>query len=809
MEPFESAILPVLPIKDAMVFPGAISPLFVIQPMGLEAVDAALNSDKRIFLSLQKELDVESPDKDDLHETGCVVELLQVLRVPDGSAKILVEGIYTARAIQVLEGTEYLQALLVRDEIHGLDKKNAQAYIRTTMGLLEQYSKISGVIPEDMLASIRALEEPLAIVYAASNYCDIKLEEKQKILESNSLEEKFVLFNSNMEKELQVIDLESHIVSQVKGQIGRSQREFFLNEQMKAIERELGISGEENMELEELHQKIIAAEMPEEAQEKAEKELVRLSRMAPASPEATVSRTYIEWLIDVPWNERSQDQIDLHRAQKILDEDHYGLLKVKERIIEYLAVAKLAGRTQGPILCFVGPPGVGKTSLAHSIARCIGRRFVRMSLGGVRDEAEIRGHRRTYIGAMPGKIILSMKKSKTTNPLFLLDEIDKMSSDFRGDPAAALLEVLDPEQNKNFVDHYLEVDYNLSDVMFITTANTTAGIPIPLQDRMEIIRLSGYTDLEKMQIAKRYLIPRAIESSGLKKSQLSFTKSGLELIIQGYTRESGVRGLQREIQSVVRKIVTRIVTAEEDNAKIERQKITPEKVRELLGPELYRDKQLEKQPEIGNVIGLAWTEVGGEILSVEARCMPGKGNLLLTGKLGDVMKESATTALSYIRSLSELLKVEEDFHSKNDIHVHLPEGAIPKDGPSAGITLATALASVVAKRPVRQDLAMTGEITLRGNVLKIGGLKEKALAAYRYGIRYVLIPEENVVDLHEIPDEVMKKITFIPVHSLGEVLEYAFSSGKKLVPVSTSKTDKKEVKKPPRKRNYRQPGASM
>lgn len=762
-------------MKETVVFPGAITPLFVVRAESIAAVESSLKSDKRIFLSSQKNIETDAPASSDLHTVGCAAEVLQVLRVPDGSAKILVEGLYIARAVEFMESASLLQSLLVRLEITGLDQPTAEAYMRTTFALFDVYTKYSDKVPEDLAASIHGLEDPLSVVHAVANYSGIRREEKQKILEAPSLEEKFMLLNSNLERENQILELEDQITSQVKNQIGRSQREYFLSEQLKAIERELGIGAEENMELDELYGDIQKAGMTQDAREKAEKELGRLARMASLSPEATVSRTYIEWLIEVPWTKRTEDRIDLKQAERILDEDHYGLAKVKERIVEYLAVAKLAGGTRGPILCFVGPPGVGKTSLGRSIARCVARKFARISLGGVRDEAEIRGHRRTYIGALPGKIVQSMKKAGTINPVFLLDEIDKMSSDFRGDPASAMLEVLDPEQNKNFNDHYLEIDYDLSNVMFITTANTTAGIPHALQDRMEIIHISGYTELEKAEIAKRYLIPKAIKNAGLKKKDALFNKKAIELIIRGYTRESGVRNLEREVQSICRKIARVRVSAEEQGKQSPQNRITPERVRELLGPEKIRDARLSTRRETGNTIGLAWTEVGGEILHVESRTMPGKGNLILTGKLGDVMKESAKTALSYIRSRATELDIDPDFHEKQDIHVHLPEGAIPKDGPSAGITLATSLASAISGKPVRQDLAMTGEMTLRGRVLQIGGLKEKALAAHRNGIKFVVIPQENVLDIDDLPEEIKKKITFLPVSTLKEVFDHAFA----------------------------------
>ncbi|MCC5876097.1 MAG: endopeptidase La [Candidatus Sumerlaeia bacterium] len=776
MDTFESAILPVLPQKDMVMFPGAITPLFVVSEEGLGALETALAGDKRLFLTFQRDTEKGDSKERDLAEVGTVAEILQVLRVPDGSAKVLAEGLYAAQAVDYIEDPEGTQALLVRLEVSPLDSPTAVAYKRTTTALFETYSSLSDNVPEDLFYSIKNLDDPLGLVHAVANYTGIKLAEKQKILESDELEEKFLLLNMNLEKENQLLELEDQIVTQVKSRIGSSQREYFLSEQLKIIEKELGIGREDNPDVEELRRAILAAGLTGDALAKAERELRRLDRMSPMSPEATVSRTWVEWLTEVPWKEASEDRIDLDEARRILDADHYGLEKVKERIIEYLAVVSLSGGIRGPILCLVGPPGVGKTSLARSIARCIDRKFVRISLGGVRDEAEIRGHRRTYIGAMPGKIIQAVKKGGTVNPVLLLDEIDKMSSDMRGDPASALLEVLDPEQNQAFNDHYLEVDYDLSRVMFITTANTTAGIPLPLQDRMEIIRLSGYTNLEKEQIARRHLVPKAVEANGLKKSKVRFERTSLMALLESYTREAGVRGLERELHAVCRKIAMRIVKAGEKTPPVTR--VTGAMIRELLGPERHQKTSLDQRREVGNALGLAWTEVGGELLHVETRAMSGKGNLMLTGTLGEVMKESANAALSYIRSCAEELGIDADFHEKKDIHVHLPEGAIPKDGPSAGITLATSLVSSLSGRPVRQDVAMTGEITLRGKVLKIGGLKEKALAAYRYGIRHVLFPAENVPDLEEVPAEARRAIRFIPVRTLGEVLDFALSDPK-------------------------------
>ncbi len=780
MDQFESALLPVLPLKDIVIFPNAITPIYVIRPDSLRALEASVRKEKRVFIVSQSNPEAEDPTRNDLHNVGCVAEVLQVLTMPDQSAKVLIEGQYAARVVDFSD-QDTLQALVVRLKIDDLESSNTNAYMRLTKNLFDTYSRLSDKIPEDLYSSISNIKEPLPLINSISNYSAIDVQEKQRILEALTLEEKFMLLNTCLEYENQILELEEQITSQVKDQIGQSQREYFLNEQLRAIERELGVSPDEQSELEEMHALIEKSGMSEEAKAKAEKELTRLARMPPLSPEATVARTYIEWLTDVPWQDRSEDSIDLSGARKILDKDHYGLEKVKDRIIEHLAVIKLAGNVRGPILCFVGPPGVGKTSLAQSIARCMGRKFARISLGGVRDEAEIRGHRRTYVGALPGKIVQSMKKAATVNPVLLLDEIDKMSSDFRGDPGSALLEVLDPQQNKTFNDHYLEVDYDLSQTMFITTANTTSGIPLPLQDRMEIIRLPGYTEMEKLEIARRHLIPRTVRSHGFKASQVRLRREAILSIIRSYTREAGVRNLERNVQSVCRKLAAQVIEAREQksDSATETISVTRDRVGELLGPEHFQDRPPERGSQIGNALGLAWTEVGGELLHVETRVMPGKGNLTLTGKLGDVMQESARMALSFIRSRAEDFDVDSAFYRECDVHIHLPEGAIPKDGPSAGITLATSLVSALSSLPVRQDIAMTGEMTLRGNVLKIGGLKEKVLAAFRNRVLTVLLPGDNVSELQDIPQDVAKKMTFIPVNTFDDVLESVIVGWKK------------------------------
>ncbi len=788
---FASDYLPVLPLREMVVFPGAITPLFVMRDISLKTLEEALAKDKRVFLVCQKDAEIEDPDPSNLYTVGTVAEILQVLRVPDGSVKVLIEGTYAARAIETTRRDGYLQSFVVLNQVSGVNSRSIPAHMRSTMSLFERYTLLSDKIPPDLFTSIKNTKDAQAFLNSVTHYVTMKVEEKQEILESNSLEEKFILLNQSLEAELQLLELESKIADQVKHQIGRSQREYYLNEQLKAIERELGIGGEDDPELQELALAIEGAKMPEDAREKAEKELGRLARMAPMSPEAAVTRTYLEWLTEVPWVDKTDDLIDLAEARKTLDKDHYGLEKIKQRIIEYLAVVKLAGQGKGPILCFVGPPGVGKTSLGKSIAHCMGREFVRISLGGVRDEAEIRGHRRTYVGALPGKIVQSMKRANVVNPVFLLDEIDKMASDFRGDPASAMLEVLDPEQNKTFNDHYLEIDYDLSKVMFLTTANTMEGIPYPLLDRMEIISLSGYTEDEKYHIAKRHLLPRQRKQHGLKSNQVKIPKVTMMRIITAYTREAGVRNLERTLAQICRKIACLVV----ENPKQKIDSISPEKLRELLGPEKFHDSALERKPEIGITTGLAWTETGGEMLPVETTIMKGKGNLVLTGKLGEVMQESAKTALSYIRSHSIELGIDPDCYSDIDIHIHVPEGAIPKDGPSAGITIATSLTSALSRVAVRQDLAMTGEVTLRGRVLKIGGLKEKALAAHRRKIRTIIIPKENLNDIEEIAEEIRVKLDFIAVESLDEVLQIALTTppgaNKSHVPARRNHTTKR------------------
>ena len=768
----DSDLLPTIPLKDIVVFPGCITPLFVMRPRSLNALEEAVGADKRVFLVTQISVDVENPTDDDLYTVGTVAEVLQVLRMPDGAAKVLVEGQQLARVMGFSQNSRLLTAMVKPVEVSAEPSRGSEATTRLILNQFETYVKLSDKVPDELFLSIKNFESPLQVANAIGHYASFKTKDKQALLEVTDLDKKLLMLSRMLSNENELLDLEDKIMSQVKSQIGKSQKEYFLNEQLKVIERELGIGGEEDQELDELAEKIEKSGMTTEAREKANRELGRLAKMAPMSPEATVSRTYIEWLLDLPWGRKTPDKITIKRAQEILDRDHFGLVKVKDRIIEYLAVLRLTRHVKGPILCLVGPPGVGKTSLARSVADALGRKFVRISLGGVRDEAEIRGHRRTYIGSLPGKIVQSMKKAATMNPVFLLDEVDKMSTDFRGDPASALLEVLDPEQNKTFNDHYLEVDFDLSNVMFITTANTMGGIPLPLLDRMEVIRLPGYTEDEKLEIAEQFLVPKQVEANGLTADNIAFTRKALETVVSGYTRESGVRNLEREVATICRRVAKELVQSR-SRKKAAQVTVTPEKVRQFLGPVKFKDMEIDREPEVGVTTGLAWTEVGGELLPTEVTVMKGRGNLVLTGKLGEVMQESAKAALSYIRTRAAALKVPADFHKNLDIHIHIPEGAIPKDGPSAGVTMTTSMVSALTGVPVRQDLAMTGEITLRGKVLKIGGLKEKILAAHRARILTVIIPDENADELEDISKKVRKEMEFVQVKTLDEVLAHA------------------------------------
>jgi ATP-dependent Lon protease len=766
--------LPLLPLRDIIVFPHMVVPLFVGRQKSIAALEQAMAGDKAILLCAQKKAKTNEPSAEDIFPVGTIGLIIQLLRLPDGTVKVLVEGKARARVRRFLETEKHL--LVEADEIdETLDESRQvelEALMRSAQSTFEAYVKLNKRIPPEMLQSVAAIDDPGRLADTIVAHLSLKLNDKQSILETESPARRLEKLHELMQGEIEILQVEKKIRTRVKKQMEKTQKEYYLNEQMQAIQKELGERDEFKNEIQELEEKIKAKKMSKEATLKARKELKKLKMMSPMSAEATVVRNYIDWIISLPWAEYSEDKLEILEASRVLDEDHYGLRKAKDRILEYLAVQKLVDRVKGPILCFVGPPGVGKTSLGRSIARAMNRRFVRISLGGVRDEAEIRGHRRTYIGALPGKIIQSLKKAGAGNPVFLLDEVDKMSTDFRGDPSSALLEVLDPEQNAAFVDHYLDLDYDLSKVMFICTANTMGGIPLPLQDRMEVIRLAGYTDLEKRSIAERYLVPKQLEANGLAGVKVELRRSALRLLIDRYTKESGVRSLERELASIFRKLAKDVL--EKGPAQREKgYRVTARVVQKLLGPPRHRHGTAEAEDRIGLTTGLAWTEMGGELLTVEATVMPGKGKLTITGKLGDVMQESAQAAMSYVRSRAEALGLEKRFLESIDIHVHVPEGSIPKDGPSAGVTMATTLVSALCKIPVRKDVAMTGEITLRGRVLPIGGLKEKVLAAHRGGITRVLIPKENEKDIREIPRRVREKLELVLVESADEVLRLA------------------------------------
>ncbi|MFC1601214.1 endopeptidase La [Candidatus Sumerlaeota bacterium] len=770
----ESTIFPLIPLKEVVIFPFSITPLYVMPKQSLAALEAAMEADKRVFVLTQRSAQTENPGPDDLYEFGVAAEIIQLIRLPDGSAKVLVEGHYIGRVLEYVEDEQFAVVRVVPQTVYEDRSKKVRALERTVIKQFEHYVSLNDRIPEEALAGLRESEDGLHIAHSVANYAVFHTEQKQSILEADSISEKLMLISRLLDEETEMLTLENKIMSQVRNSITSSQKEYFLNEQLRVIEKELGLTSDDDFELDELQDAIESLAMSPEARDRAEKELGRLSRMQPMSPEATVARGYIEWLLDLPWGKATKDKTDLVRAQKVLDTDHYGLDEPKERIIEHLAVHSLVEEMKGPILCFVGPPGVGKTSLARSVARALGRKFVRVSLGGVRDEAEIRGHRRTYIGSLPGKIVQSMKKAGSINPVFLMDEIDKMSTDFRGDPSSALLEVLDPEQNKTFNDHYLEIDYDLSRAMFITTANTTDGIPWALRDRMEIIRLPGYTEDEKCVIAQQFLIPKQVKAHGLTRRLLAVPEKALRSIITGYTREAGVRELERQVAKICRKSAKSLIETKAAGKKRKRDTVTAEKVREYLGVQKFHDQEILHQEElVGVANGLAWTEVGGELLPTEAMTMRGRGKLTLTGKLGDVMQESAKAALSYIRARADEFNIKPDFYKNTDIHVHIPEGAIPKDGPSAGVTMMTAMISALNGRPVRQDVVMTGEITLRGKVLKIGGLKEKVLAAHRAHIRRVIIPKDNADDLDKLAGPIREAMEFIEVDHIDQVLEAA------------------------------------
>ena len=762
-----NASYPVLTLRDIVVFPFMIVPLFVGREKSVRALEEVMQDDKQILLSSQKDPAEDDPDKDGIFSVGVLANVLQLLKLPDGTVKVLVEGQSRVKITEYLDNDSFFEARAEHLEETEGDTKAIEALLQNVSREFERYAKIKKNIPEEALSAVSEATEPTILADLVSGHLGVDLDQKQNLLETLSVSDRLEQVYGLMQGEMSVLKVEKKIKTRVKSQMERTQREYYLNEQMKAIQKELG-DGEDGLtEIAELEERIRETKLSTEALDKTEAELKKLKNMSPMSAEATVVRNYLDWLLSLPWGTKSRIKKDLDRAQSILDIDHYSLDKVKERIIEYLAVQQRSAKLKGPIMCLVGPPGVGKTSLGKSVAKATGREFIRISLGGVRDESEIRGHRRTYIGSMPGKIIQALKKAKTTNPLILLDEIDKMGQDFRGDPASAMLEVLDPEQNSTFIDHYLEVEYDLSNVMFLTTANSY-NMPGPLLDRMEIIPLAGYTEDEKREIARRHLVAKQVKNHGLKKDEFEITDDAINEIIRRYTRESGVRNLEREIAKLARKAVTKIIKKEFSDIKI-----TSENIDDFLGVKKFRYGLAEKEDQVGVVTGLAWTSVGGDLLSIEALCLPGKGRMKTTGKLGDVMKESIDAASSYVRSISPQIGVKPTRFDKLDIHVHVPEGATPKDGPSAGLAMVTSIVSVLTGIPVRKDIAMTGEVTLRGNALAIGGLKEKLLAALRGGIKTVLIPEENEKDLAEIPDNVKNGLTIIPVNNVSQVLEKA------------------------------------
>ncbi len=779
-----TTLIPVLPLRDVVVYPHMVIPLFVGREKSINALDAATQDDKQILLVAQKSADVDNPGADDLHSVGTLASILQLLKLPDGTVKVLVEGAERAEVVSITEQDDYFTAQ-VKDitEQQDLPDKEMDVLMRSASNMFEQYVKLNKKIPPEVLTSLASIDEPSRLADTMAAHMALKLEEKQQVLEMGDVHLRLEHLMALMDAENDILQMEKRIRGRVKKQMEKNQREYYLNEQMKAIQKELGDMDEVPNEFEELAQKVEKAGMSKEAKDKATSELNKLKLMSPMSAEATVVRNYIDALVSVPWKKRGRIRNDIDKAEEVLEADHYGLEKVKERILEYLVVQQRVRKLKGPILCLVGPPGVGKTSLGHSIARATNRKFIRMALGGVRDEAEIRGHRRTYIGAMPGKIIQNLTKVESRNPLFLLDEIDKMAMDFRGDPASALLEVLDPEQNHTFQDHYLEVDFDLSEIMFVATANSL-NVPAALLDRMEVIRLSGYTEDEKINIAERYLISKQMKNNGLKDSELTIDEEVVRDIVRYYTREAGVRSLEREIAKICRKVVKELLQDETGKTSAV---VNSAMLGIYLGVRRFHYGKAEEKDQVGQVTGLAWTEVGGELLSIEAALMPGKGRLNHTGQLGDVMKESIQAAMTVVRSRAESLGLDEDFHQKHDIHIHVPEGATPKDGPSAGVGMCTALVSVLTGIPVRADVAMTGEITLRGEVLPIGGLKEKLLAASRGGIGTVIIPEENEKDLVEIPENVIGSLNIVPVRWIDEVLDLALTEAPVPAKVAKSK----------------------
>ena len=762
-------LVPVLPLRDVVVYPHMVIPLFVGRDKSIQALESAMRENKQIMLVAQKDAENDDPGFQDLYGVGTLSNILQLLKLPDGTVKVLVEGNQRCKVEKYrLVGKHYVAAVSPLHDELDLNDQEIEVLVRTAINTFDQYVKLNKRIPPEVLNSLSGIEDPSRLADTIAAHMTIRIDEKQAVLEMNDIAGRLEKLMTLMENEVDMLEMEKRIRGRVKQQMEKNQREYYLNEQMKAIQKELGEMEDVPNEIEDLARKIEKAGMPEAARAKADAELSKLKLMSPMSAEATVVRNYIDWIVGVPWKKRTKVSLDLNKAEEVLEKDHYGLEKVKERILEYLAVQNRVKKLKGPILCLVGPPGVGKTSLGQSIARATNRKYVRMALGGVRDEAEIRGHRRTYIGSLPGKILQNLSKVKSRNPMFMLDEIDKMAQDFRGDPASALLEVLDPEQNHTFNDHYLEVDFDLSEVMFIATANTM-NIPAPLLDRMEVIRIAGYTEIEKINIALRYLIPKQIKNNGLKESEIDITESAVRGIIRYYTREAGVRNLERDIANICRKVVKGLVL----KPSTERVTVTEDTLGQYLGVQRFRYGRAEENDEIGQVTGLAWTEVGGELLTIEAAIMTGTGKQTYTGKLGEVMQESIHTAMTVARSRSDVLGIDPAFYQKNDVHIHVPEGATPKDGPSAGIGMCTALVSALTKIPVRSNVAMTGEITLRGEVLPIGGLKEKLLAAHRGGIDTVLIPKENEKDLTEIPENIKEDLKIISVRWIDEVLAVA------------------------------------
>ena len=789
-------VLPLLPLRDIVVFPYMVAPLFVGRSKSVNALTEAMNKDKVVFLSTQKKAGIDNPGEGDIHEMGTIGKVLQLLRLPDGTVKALVEGKSRARVVGFLPEEEFFRVELERQAERELTTAESTALMRSIVESFEEYAGLNRSISKELVSNIAAITDPSQMADTVASHFSFKLEDKQRLLDTVELTERLPLLLSLIKMEVEVFRMDQRIKTRIKEQMEKTQKQYYLNEQMRAIKKEMGAEDDPGDEVREIEEKLKTKKMSKEATEKVEHELKKLKMMTPMSAEATVVRNYIDWILSLPWQEKTELVADdLKKAEQILEEDHYGLEKPKERILEYLAVQALVKKMRGPILCFVGPPGVGKTSLAKSIARATGRKYVRLSLGGVRDEAEIRGHRRTYIGALPGKIIQSLKKAGVNNPVFCLDEVDKMSMDFRGDPSAALLEVLDPEQNFAFNDHYLDLDYDLSDILFITTANTLPDIPLPLQDRMETIRLAGYTEVEKYHIAEQFLVPKQIKANGLEGRTVEFSKNAVLAIIRRYTREAGVRNLEREIAAICRKLAREAVADKEKTDFA----VSEKSVTKYLGPYRFRTEEVEETDQIGMVTGLAWTQVGGELLFIETLLMPGRGQLKVTGKLGDVMQESAHAALSYVRSRAEHLMIDDKFYRKNDIHIHIPEGAIPKDGPSAGISMCTSLVSALTRRPVHRDLAMTGEITLRGRVLPIGGLKEKLIAAQRGGVKRVVIPKENEKDLKDVPKSITSLMEIVFVEHMDEVLSHALivPAGERLfdnadmpLPVASGKEEK-------------------